>query len=309
MNTLEIAAPAKINLFLKIINKRKDGYHTIESVFEKISLCDRLYLKRHRNNEIVVASNSPRLSSLGKNNLVYKAADYLRRKTKAREGVFIYLEKNIPLGAGLGGGSSDAAAAIKGLNRLWQLGLSTPRLIELAGAIGSDVPLFIPHSRFLIGTGRGDRVRGIAVADSFRLWHILIIADVSVSTPYAYSLFDKYFCERPTRPGGLHFAEKMKLTIPGYSANIITHALLKKDVSLLNYYSYNSFKDIVINRFPQIARLKKKLEALTTETIHLSGSGSSLFITLARRKEAERLVKKIRNALLRCQCIPVSTYA
>lgn len=308
MKTIEILAPAKINLFLKIINKRKDDFHTIETVFEKVSLCDKLLIKECPGKDIVIASNSRYLSSLKKNNLVYRAADCLRRKNKIKHGVFVYLEKNIPIAAGLGGGSSDAASVLQGLNLLWRLGLTQKDLVAFSRHIGSDVALFMFHSGFLVGRGRGDEITPCPALNSLQLWHILIIADVAVSTPRAYVLFDKHFFAKETHSKKPYLAKKMHLTIPDYSATIITHALLKRDVSLLNYYSYNSFKDIIVKQFPQVARLKKKIEAFSKEVVHLSGSGPSLFITFSQRKEALSLAKKLQNSVRGCRFFLVSTH-
>jgi len=307
MRQVQILAPAKINLFLKILNKHRDGYHDIETVFEKISLFDRLILRDNPKDEIVIKSNSRDLCFRVKNNTIYKAIESIRRKLRIKRGVAVYLEKNIPIGAGLGGGSSDAVAALKGLNKLWGLRLSRRVLVNLAKNIGSDVPLFMSEDSFLLGRGRGEVLTRIPRTKSLKLWHILVVPDIKISTSYAYSLFDRHFLSRKKASGSGFLPGKLRLTIPAYSANIIIRALLSRDVSLLNYYSYNSFKSLILRRFTRLARLNRELENINRDFVHLSGSGSTLFMTFSNRKEAENLVRKIKKAVKSCSAFVVHT--
>jgi len=119
MKSINVLAPAKINLFLRILNKRRDGFHDIETVFEKISLFDKILIKEIPQDDIKVESNCREISLLGKNNIIYKVIYSIKSKFRIKKGIYAYIEKNIPIKAGLGGGSSDAAATLKGLNRLW----------------------------------------------------------------------------------------------------------------------------------------------------------------------------------------------
>lgn len=308
MKTIEIFAPAKLNLFLKILRKREDGYHDIETVFEKISLCDKLAVREHAHKDIIVSSNSRFIASLKEKNLAYRAAQAIKSACRIRQGVSIFLEKNTPVAAGLGGGSSDAAAVLKALNQLWRLGLSEKALMKLALEIGSDVPLFIARHPFLLGKGRGEVLKQIPVPKQLRLWHVVVMPAVKVSTAVAYGLFDKSFFSGDCSPKPSFSGRKMKLTIPDYSANIIVHALSKKDVSLLNYYSYNCFKDLITKEFPYIAIIKRKIETLSGCEAYLSGSGPSLFLTLSSRKEAQRIFAKIKRSVGRCRSFLVCTF-
>lgn len=303
MKEIEALAPAKLNLFLKILNKRPDGYHNIETVFEKISLFDRIVIKENPRNEIIIESNSRRLP-LDKNNIIYKSIVLIKEKFKINKGLFVYLDKNIPISAGLGGGSSDAAAVLKGLNKFWKLGLSKDDFLDFAGFLGCDVPLFILEDSFLLGRERGDKLFKIPKVGNFKLWHILAAPDKAVSTIHAYTLFDKCSIGISKNRG------KMGLTMPDYSVNIITYALLNRDVSLLNYYSYNSFESLIIRQFPALIRIKSILERLTSSFVHMSGSGSTLFITFSDRKEAENVMEKIKinKAMNKCRFFLVSTY-
>ena len=188
MKQIEILAPAKVNLFLKILNRRKDGFHDIETVFEKVSLFDRIIFRENPCREIVFSSNLKSLNSI--NNSICKAALLIKDRFKVKQGVSIYLDKNIPIAAGLGGGSSDAAYTIQALNRFWKLGLSDKELLDLAKTIGSDVALFMLKGSFILGKGRGDKVYPIKGTNSLKLWHILIAPNIKISTPYAYSVFE-----------------------------------------------------------------------------------------------------------------------
>ncbi|MFC1709471.1 4-(cytidine 5'-diphospho)-2-C-methyl-D-erythritol kinase [Candidatus Omnitrophota bacterium] len=307
MKQVQTLAPAKINLFLRILNKRRDGYHNIETVFEKVSLFDKLILKDNVEDEIVVRSSSKDPCFRDENNTVYRAIELVKKKLGIRRGVVVYLEKNIPVGAGLGGGSSDAVAVLKGLNRLWRLGLSQRALTELSQNIGSDVPLFVSEDNFLLGKGRGELLYRIPGTKNLKLWHILVVPDFRISTLYAYSLFDRHFLSKKISTRGSFWPRKLRLTIPAYNANIITRALLSRDVALLNYYSYNSFRSLILRRFARLSGLNRTLENINRDFVHLSGSGSTLFMTFSNRKGAENLVEKIKKAVKGCSIYVVHT--
>jgi len=300
MKQIEVLSPAKINLFLKILNRRKDGFHDVETVFEKVSLFDRIILRENPCGEIVFSSNIKELST--KDNYICKAALLIKKEFNIKQGVSIYLEKNIPVAAGLGGGSSNAACTILALNRFWKLGLSNKELVNLARKTGSDAASFILKGSFISGKGRGDVVCPIKGTEKLKLWHILIAPNIRISTPYAYSVFDMYYLEKKVAFQGGNLHRKMRLTMPTYSANIILHALLSRDVSLLNYYSYNTFESLILRQFPKLARIKKAIEKETGSFVYLSGSGSTLFLTFSNRKGAEgllgRIGKKVKNSRL-----------
>ena len=138
---LKIAAPAKINLFLEILGKRPDGYHEIETVMQGISLYDYIFMEDY-DKDIEFTCSNPKLS-VGEDNLVLKAVRIFQKESKISRGVKIHLEKGIPVGAGLGGGSSDAVATLFGLNKLWQVGYDEKKLVSLAEKLGSDTPFFV----------------------------------------------------------------------------------------------------------------------------------------------------------------------
>jgi len=149
-------APAKVNLYLKVIRKRVDGYHDIETLFERISLCDILTF-RLKENGISLRCQGEKLPS-DSNNLIYRAAFLLKSTYAVKQGIDICLQKKIPVAAGLGGGSSDAATTLLALNRIWKLNLSLEKLLKHATELGSDVPFFVMQTPFAIGKGRGGEI-------------------------------------------------------------------------------------------------------------------------------------------------------
>ena len=181
---LVIDAPAKINLGLAILGRRADGYHDLLSVFEAISWSDRLTLSRAPEG-ITLACPGSDLPS-GPENLVWRAADLVRRRFGISRGVRIVLDKRIPAGAGLGGGSSDAAATVRGLDRLWEIGASEDELAEVCAVLGSDVPFFLRAALGGNGTaiveGRGEIVTPLPAQETL---HMVVAAPpVHVSTPW-----------------------------------------------------------------------------------------------------------------------------
>lgn len=164
---LTVRAHAKINLVLEVMGKRSDGYHEIKSIIQAVSLFD--VLSFEKSDQLEIGCNVPSLQS--PDNLIVKAAEALREKTDYEGGARIRLEKIIPMDSGLGGGSSDGAAALAGLNKLWSLGLSQKELVEIAADIGSDVPFFI-YSGTCRMEGRGDKITPLL--DPAETWYLLV---------------------------------------------------------------------------------------------------------------------------------------
>jgi 4-diphosphocytidyl-2C-methyl-D-erythritol kinase len=179
---LELLSPAKVNLFLDVISKRPDGFHNIFTVFERIDLFDRIVMDVIKDEIIIETDNKdiPR----GKDNLAFKAAELFLKKFRVKKGLHIRINKNIPVAAGLGGGSSDAATVLLGANRLFGLRLKKSELIPLAKKIGSDVAFFLEETSFAIGEGRGDIITPLKI--NKRFWHILIYPNIKVYTKDIY---------------------------------------------------------------------------------------------------------------------------
>ena len=181
---IKIAAPAKINLFLEILGKRQDGYHEIETVMQEVSLFDYIYMENYDKNVVFTCSN-PKLSA-GEDNLVVKAVRLLQNESKTYRGVKIHLDKRIPIGAGLGGGSSDAVATLVGLNKLWRIGYDEKQLMSLAGKLGSDTPFFVVGNT-AICKGRGEIVTPYPINVSYN--YIIIYPRFEVNTAMVYRNF------------------------------------------------------------------------------------------------------------------------
>ncbi|MFZ0407941.1 MAG: 4-(cytidine 5'-diphospho)-2-C-methyl-D-erythritol kinase [Cyanobium sp.] len=185
--TFTALAPAKINLHLEVLGLRPDGYHELAMVMQTLDLVDTLRFAPTADGRITLSCDRPELPS-GADNLIVRAAELLRARAGLPElGAAIQLQKRIPIGAGLAGGSSDGAAALLGLNSLWGLGFSQEALLDFAADLGSDMPYCLEGGSRLC-FGRGERLEALAEAQAEPSWAVLLIKhpDVSVSTPWAY---------------------------------------------------------------------------------------------------------------------------
>ncbi|GAB1430814.1 4-(cytidine 5'-diphospho)-2-C-methyl-D-erythritol kinase [Ignavibacteria bacterium] len=262
-------APAKINLGLEILGKRSDGFHEINTLFLPVTFCD--ILEVSENKELTLEC-SPSLGILPKDNIIMKAADALRRATGARSGAYIRLKKNIPQGAGLGGGSSDAATALQALNEIWQTCLSDDELREIAAQIGSDVPFFISKTAAL-GRGRGEHIELVEINLDYGI--VIVQPNVAVSTAWAYnSALPATFCDKPSQ-----FEEIIREIPAGEWRN----------------YIFNDFEQGVFRRYPQIEVAKRLLYEAGAEFALMSGSGSCVFGLFADRERANSVANSFHN--------------
>lgn len=266
---LKIYSPAKINLFLEVIGKRKDGYHEMESIMQTINLFDTLYLQQSRRNISIVTNCSELLSD--DNNLAYRAAILMQKEYRVKRGVEINLYKRIPIGSGLGGGSSNAAATLIGLNQLWELGLSKGELVSLALRLGSDVPFFIYGGTALV-KGRGEIVFPLPINKNF--YYLLVAPPLVVPTKNIYKNL------------------KIYLTKPIFNINIIVGKLLTQKVKYeeIKELLYNRLESVALNLYPVLRNTYYALQKITTDGILLSGSGSTIFKLCNCKKEADYLL-------------------
>ena len=215
---------AKINLYLKIGKKLKSSYHNIQSVMQPVQLNDTISFEKLNEDIIIVQSNNPDLESKG--NLAYKAASLLKDNLKVKEGVKIVLKKSIPISAGLGGGSSNAANTLVTLNKLWGLNLTQKKLIEFGAEIGADVPFFIVGKTSLV-EGIGDKIKTLRKSISLNL--VLVNPGIKVSTSWAYKQFDK---NKPK------IADKTDI-------KELINAINKKDVKKISENMHNDFEPLM----------------------------------------------------------------
>lgn len=256
MNRLKllVKAPAKINLSLDVLGKRQDGYHEVKMIMTTIDLADRLELTELVEDRIEILSHN-RYVPDDQRNLAYQAAKLLKEKFNVKKGVSITIEKTIPVAAGLAGGSSDAAATLRGLNKLWNLGLTIDELAGLGAEIGSDVS-FCVYGGTAIATGRGEKIEHIKTPPS--CWVILAKPHIGVSTADVYG--------------------NLKL-------NRVTHPNVDKMVEVINHGDYkgicntvgNVLEDVTFAMHPEVARIKAQMKRFGADAVLMSGSGPTVF--------------------------------
>jgi len=269
---MKYLAPAKINLVLEVLGRRDDGYHEIRSLVQTISLRDVLAFELA--DVISLKCSEPSLQT--SDNLVIKAAELLREVSGCQRGTRIKLEKLIPWGTGLGGGSSDAAATLLALNRLWELKLTTSDLVELAARLGSDVPFFI-HGGVAWMEGRGEKVT--ALPDSQTSWFVLLIPTLPKTSNKTQQLY--------SRLGTAHFTN-------GHLVDIAVKSW-SKDKQIASSLLFNAFDKVAFDAFPGLKDYWKRFAEAGAEDIHLAGSGPALFTPVdseSRAKEIQRRLKQ-----------------
>ncbi|HXM33018.1 MAG TPA: 4-(cytidine 5'-diphospho)-2-C-methyl-D-erythritol kinase [Chthoniobacterales bacterium] len=261
---MQLYAPAKINLSLEIKARREDGFHEIETLMTPISLADRLTIERADETEGVDFSCDDAALPAGENNLVVRAAKLFQKSTKTSGGLRLSLEKKIPHGAGLGGGSSDAATTLLGLNELFATRLGQKDLMELAAQLGSDVPFFIAQSA-AVCRGRGEIVSPMKLPSALRL--LLVKPDFGVPTPSAYARW------------------KDSRELPGvdYAPQEFSRVLFRNDL-----------ERPVFEKFVLLAYLKTWLrQQAEVGAALLAGSGSTVFAVLRDGADAEKLGARV----------------
>jgi len=262
---LVVEAPAKVNLTLDVKGKRSDGYHELETVMHQISLADRLTITAIPEG-IEVQSNCPDLPA-GEMNLAYKAAQVILKEYPDRGGVSIYIDKNIPLGAGLAGGSTDAAAVLKGINVLYNLDLSPSQLMAMGGAIGSDVP-FCLQGGTALARGRGEILEPLP--PNLHLHLLLVKPGFSVSTAEVYRRFDMDKVNNP--PDNRAFLE-------GWH-----HC----DMIGISRAMENVLETVTAAHYQEIDQIKERLIRLGAIKALMSGSGPTVFGLFRDRASAEQ---------------------
>lgn len=287
MGRLVLKSPAKLNLFLNVLRKRTDGYHNIETIFEKIALFDIITIRAQKKG-IKITTDANNLPT-DKRNLVYKAVRAIFNKTKFKGGIWVNIEKNIPIAAGLGGGSSNAAMTLLGVNKFFKLGLKKIELIDLASTLGADVPFFLYDCRFAIGKGKGDEI--IPLNSNIILWHNIISFDFGLSTKVVYNNLN------------------LGLTPNLIDVKILLRFIRKNDVESLSACLYNKLEEVVLNRVRVVGTVKKVLLKEGSYAALLSGSGPTVFGITKTREEAIWVKKRVQKRLEKgCKTFVVSTF-
>ncbi|MBI4652407.1 4-(cytidine 5'-diphospho)-2-C-methyl-D-erythritol kinase [Candidatus Desantisbacteria bacterium] len=273
---ITLNAYAKVNLFLKIKEKRTDGYHEIESIMQKLDLHDVISLEINSTG-IIEILNSGGSNSIDipwdETNLVFKAAKIFKETLKIKDGCIIKIKKGIPASAGLGGGSSDAAATLIGVNRLWNTNLPKEILAQMGEKIGSDVPFFLYRGTALV-TGKGEKV--FSLPSLPKIWFILIKPPKGVSTRWAYENFDL-----------INDTPEQK------DINEIINCLKKGNEEKIFKMLYNDMERVVFKYYPELKDIKDFLLGSGAQNALLSGSGSTIFGICKNKKDAYSIYNKI----------------
>ena len=257
MRLLHCKSFAKLNLCLHVLNRRKDGYHNIQSIFQAVNLYDNITFEKNENNCINLKVDDKNL--VNEDNLIIKACKMLSRECDLSIGLNISLTKNIPLGSGLGGGSSNAAVTIHAINKLYDIKLSKDELILYAEGLGSDVPFFIDGGTAQV-SGKGNTLVKIPSKQKF---YVLIFPDISIPTKEIFSLIsDKDFS-------------------------------IEQNLESLLDSELNAFEHIVMEKYPQLKQTKYWLSSLGR--VRMSGTGSTLYIEFDSYESAIEANKEIGN--------------
>ncbi len=256
MQSLILPAPAKLNLFLHITGRREDGYHLLQTLFQFLDYCDEISLSLRSDGEIHRTNDVEGVAE--QNDLVIKAAKLLQQKTNSPLGVDITVIKKLPMGGGLGGGSSDAATVLQGLNKLWGCQLSDNELAELGLQLGADVPIFV-HGHAAWAEGVGEQIEAVDLSEP---WFIVVCPDVHVSTA---EIFSDQGLTRNCKPIRIsHF-------LTGQSINVFEPLVRKKYTEV----------DDALNWLSQFAESR------------LTGSGSCIFASFPNKNEALNVLEQL----------------
>ena len=266
-----LAAPAKINFSLEVLGKRRDGFHEVRMLMAGVSLFDELSFEAWP--ECVLECSHPDLDC-GAGNIILRAARLLQKKSGAMPGARIILKKNIPIGAGLAGGSTDAAATLIGLNRLWKLDLGLSELAKLGASLGSDIP-FCLESGWAIASGRGEKLKPLSQRKKYQL--VLINPGFEVSTKWAYQNVD---------------------SLPGSKRNLsalVYEALDAKDFERVNKITLNDLERVTAREYPEIGQMRQNLHDVGALVTRMSGSGPTVWGLFKDETSAGKAEKALKN--------------
>ncbi|MET1029608.1 4-(cytidine 5'-diphospho)-2-C-methyl-D-erythritol kinase [Domibacillus tundrae] len=269
---LMIKAPAKINLTLDVLHKRPDGYHEVEMIMTTVDLADRLELESLNKNEIRIISHN-RFVPDDSRNLAYQAAKLLKDRYGIKTGVSIQIDKVIPVAAGLAGGSSDAAAALKGLNQLWNLGLSLDELAEMGAEIGSDVS-FCVYGGTALATGRGEKIEHLPTPPN--CWVVLAKPTIGVSTGEVYKNLK---LDRMKRP----------------DTNAMIEAIKENDYNKMCQNMGNVLESVTLHAHPEVALIKEQMIRFGADAVLMSGSGPTVFGLIRHDSRMHRVYNCLRG--------------
>jgi 4-diphosphocytidyl-2-C-methyl-D-erythritol kinase len=268
-------AYAKINLFLNVLSKRLDGYHEMEMIMTPLKLHDVLKFEKVDENKIEIVSNKE-ITKINKDNLVYKVASFLKSEFEIETGVRIHIEKNIPIAGGLAGGSADAAATIRGMNRLFDLGMDSKKMAEIAVGFGADVP-FCVYNKLAIVKGIGEKLQFLKT--KFKANVLLVNPQVPVITKTVFDNLD------PSQFAQKNYAE-------------LIEGLKDRDISQVINNLYNFMESTTFILEPKVKELKDEIQELGVKGVLMSGSGSTIFVVCRNKKVLKDIATQINRDYL-----------
>lgn len=266
-------APAKINLTLDVLYKRPDGYHEVEMVMTMVDLADRVEMTSLPRDTIIISSQAGYIP-LDEKNLAFQAARLIKDRYDVREGVYIHLDKKIPVAAGLAGGSSDAAAALRGLNRLWKLNLTEEELKTLGAELGSDIPFCISGGT-AIARGRGEILEPIESPP--QCWVVLAKPPINVSTSEVYGKLNAAAIERHP------------------SAESLVSTIRRQDYHAMCASLGNVLEEVTMRLHPEIKQIKDLMLRLGADGSLMSGSGPTVFGLVSKEAKVARIYNGLRG--------------
>ncbi|MGK7891807.1 MAG: 4-(cytidine 5'-diphospho)-2-C-methyl-D-erythritol kinase, partial [Leptolyngbyaceae cyanobacterium] len=293
MRSYTLAAPAKINLHLEIIGDRPDGFHELVMVLQSVALCDRVTLRAIGSQTLRVQCHHPLVPN-DETNLAYRAAklmcDQFPEVFNQFGGVEIVIDKAIPVGAGLAGGSTNAAAVLVGINLMWNLGLTHGDIQDLGATLGSDVPFCVTGGT-AIGTGRGERLDFLPKADP--LWVVLAkYRSLSVSTVWAYKTYRQQFSDTYISDESMVGDRQTQL----HSGPLVA-ALIHHDPPKVGELIYNDLEKVVLPAHDNVARLKAEIQKLNPLGVMMSGSGPTVFALTETQAQADTLKQTLETTM------------
>ena len=274
---MKLKSPCKVNLILNILGKRADGFHELETVMHPVNLFDEMDFARVPSGFHLTCSDPTLPTDAG--NLVHRAAMLFFQKTEIHDGVRIHLEKKIPLAAGLGGGSGNAATTLLGLNELFGKPLSAPALHDIAAGLGSDIPFFL-QSKPGLGTGRGEKIQSLDFFPAMKgAAFVLIHPGFGISTPWAYQNLARF-------PAALNGT-------PGRAQKLIS-LLQTADLRTAGREFYNSLEAPALDKYPLLTLFQEFLRENGAAATLMSGSGSTTFAIAENPAAAQQLAEKFK---------------
>lgn len=283
---MRVHAHAKVNLYLDIIGKRPDGYHEIETIFHSIGLHDDIYLRKRTDGQITVHCEHPHVPC-DPRNLAYRAAKLLLDNIPDLSGVEIMILKRIPVAAGLGGGSANAAAVLCGINALFDLGLTQKDLMQFGAQLGADVPFCILGGA-AVGRGIGEILTPLPPMEE--AWILLANPGFEISTAWVYQQIN------------------LSLTPPQKNVTILTRCLRNGEFFNIMRHLYNGLEVPVLSKYPAVAKIKTKLNKYPSSCgVLMSGSGATVFAFMQNQVQADLAAANFENDFAFCSATPMSS--